>query len=104
MEADPVIMPIEIRPDYFVQIMGIPHDLTAEEARKIAGVILAMAPGEYVIAIRDRLQQVAKLEAALTKIEGMDSRIDATIQSDGRKRRIAQGPFALIATAALRGD
>jgi CRISPR/Cas system-associated protein Csm6 len=43
MEVDPIIIPIEIRPGYFVQIMGIPHDLTAEEAEKIAAVVLAMA-------------------------------------------------------------
>lgn len=43
---EPTIIPIEIRPDYFVQIMGIPHDLTAEEARKVAGVVLAMAASE----------------------------------------------------------
>jgi len=46
---DPMIIPVEIRHDYFVQIMGIPHDLTPEEARKIASVILAYAPGPYRI-------------------------------------------------------
>lgn len=57
--AEPLIMPIEIRPDYFVQIMGIPHDLTAEEARKIAAVILAMAPDGYVVAPAQLLQRGA---------------------------------------------
>ena len=54
MKVDPVIMPIEIRPDYCVQIMGIPHDLTAEEARKIASVILAMASSRSAAEARER--------------------------------------------------
>lgn len=60
---DPLIMPIEIRPDYFVQIMGVPHDLSPEEARKIAAVILAMASADYVI--------VPSTEALLKKGGGL---------------------------------
>jgi hypothetical protein len=37
------ILPIQIRPDLIVQIAGIPHDLTREEAEKIARVVMAMA-------------------------------------------------------------
>jgi len=36
--------PIEIRPGKFVLIQGIPHDLTAIEAKRIAKVVLAMIP------------------------------------------------------------
>jgi hypothetical protein len=37
------ILPIQIREDVTVQIAGIPHDLTREEAAKIARVVLALA-------------------------------------------------------------
>lgn len=35
------IITIPIRPDVAVRIHGIPHDLTAEEANRIAAVVLA---------------------------------------------------------------
>lgn len=38
----PDVMPIEIRPGYFVYIQGIPRDLTKNEASKIAKVIEAL--------------------------------------------------------------
>ena len=37
------ILPIQIRPDVTVLVQGIPHDLTKEEANKLAAVVLAMA-------------------------------------------------------------
>jgi hypothetical protein len=37
------ILPVQIREDVTVQIAGIPHDLTREEAAKIARVVLALA-------------------------------------------------------------
>jgi len=40
---DKIIMPIQIRPDYFVRIANIPHDLTEAEASKIAAVVMALA-------------------------------------------------------------
>lgn len=52
------LLPIEIRPGEFVLIKGIPHDLTDEEARKIAGVVLAMAPSDL---------RVVKLNAAVER-------------------------------------
>jgi hypothetical protein len=36
-------VPVPVRPGSIVQINGIPVDLTAEEARKIASVIMAFA-------------------------------------------------------------
>lgn len=47
-DRNPLIMPIEIRPDYFVRIAGIPHDLTVAEAEKIARVVIAMAIGGHL--------------------------------------------------------
>lgn len=38
------ILPIPLRPDLTVFIQGLPFDITAQEARKIANVVLAMAP------------------------------------------------------------
>lgn len=43
MDSEPIIIPIEIRPGYFVRIMGITHDLSKEEASKIVRVVEAMA-------------------------------------------------------------
>lgn len=40
------ILPIPIRVDLTVMIQGLPYDLTAAEAKKIAGVIQAMAISE----------------------------------------------------------
>ncbi|QKD02383.1 hypothetical protein [Mesorhizobium loti] len=40
------VLPIPIRPDLVVQIQGLPYDLTAAEASKIANVIRAMASTE----------------------------------------------------------
>ena len=37
------IIPIPIRADLIVRIQGVPFDLTASEAKKVANVILAMA-------------------------------------------------------------
>lgn len=37
------IFPIQLRPNLTVKIQGLPFDLTAGEARKIANVVLAMA-------------------------------------------------------------
>lgn len=37
------IMPIQLRPDLTVYIQGLPFDLSAHEARKLANVILALA-------------------------------------------------------------
>lgn len=39
------IIPVEIRPGEFVQIYGIPYDLTEQEADKIARVVKAYATG-----------------------------------------------------------
>jgi len=36
-------MSIQLRPDVIVRIHGIPHDLTASEARKLANVMIALA-------------------------------------------------------------
>jgi hypothetical protein len=41
------ILPIQIREDVTVQIAGIPHDLTREEAQKIARVVLALAEPDH---------------------------------------------------------
>lgn len=38
------ILPIPLRVDLTVFIQGLPFDLTAQEARKISNVVLAMAP------------------------------------------------------------
>jgi hypothetical protein len=38
------ILPIPLRADLTVFIQGLPFDLTAQEARKISNVVLAMAP------------------------------------------------------------
>lgn len=43
------ILPIQIREDVTVQIAGIPHDLTREEAEKIARVVLAMVASKVEI-------------------------------------------------------
>lgn len=40
---DQELIPIEIRPGYYIRIQGIPHDLTAQEACRITGVIMAFA-------------------------------------------------------------
>jgi hypothetical protein len=40
------IVPIAIRSDVIVHVQGLPFDLTAREAKKIANVILAMAMDE----------------------------------------------------------
>lgn len=40
------ILPIPIRPDLTIKIQGLPFDLTAVEANKIANVIKAMAAGD----------------------------------------------------------
>lgn len=40
------IIPIPIRPDLTIKIQGLPFDLTAAEANKIANVIKAMANGD----------------------------------------------------------
>jgi hypothetical protein len=48
IEAPPAavnIIPIPIRPDLTIKIQGLPFDLTASEANKIANVIKAMASG-----------------------------------------------------------
>lgn len=39
----PEILPIPLRPDLTVRIQGLPYDLSAQEAKKIANVIQAMA-------------------------------------------------------------
>lgn len=39
----PDIIPIQIRPDHFVYIQGIPHDLTTREATKLANIITGFA-------------------------------------------------------------
>jgi len=39
----PVTIPIPIRPDLAVRIVGLPSDLTKKEANKIAKVVMAMA-------------------------------------------------------------
>jgi hypothetical protein len=52
------ILPIQIREDLTVQIAGIPHDLTREEAEKIARVVLAMAMPEVE---RAENRQIGKL-------------------------------------------
>ena len=36
------VIPIQIRENLYVRIHGIPHDLTEDEARKIADVIKAL--------------------------------------------------------------
>jgi hypothetical protein len=41
------ILPIPLRADLTVFIQGMPFDLSAQEARKIANVVLAMAPSEF---------------------------------------------------------
>lgn len=49
IEAPPAavnIIPIPIRPDLTIKIQGLPFDLTAAEANKIANVIKAMANGD----------------------------------------------------------
>jgi hypothetical protein len=49
IEAPPAavnIIPIPIRPDLTIKIQGLPFDLTASEANKIANVIKAMASGD----------------------------------------------------------
>lgn len=40
---DTMIIPIPIRADLVVRVQGIPHDLTVQEASKIAAVIQALA-------------------------------------------------------------
>ena len=40
------ILPIPLRSDLVVRIQGLPFDMTAAEAKKIANVVLAMAMGE----------------------------------------------------------
>lgn len=49
IEAPPAavnIVPIPIRPDLTIKIQGLPFDLTASEANKIANVIKDMASGD----------------------------------------------------------
>jgi site-specific recombinase XerC len=41
--ASGMMVPIPIRSDLTIQIKGLPFDLTPQEAKKIAGVIMAMA-------------------------------------------------------------
>lgn len=55
-EAEHGVMPIQIRPDVIVRIHGIPWDLTAEEAQRIANVILAFG---YEIAPSKRTEVAA---------------------------------------------
>lgn len=40
------VIPIPIRADLTVHVQGIPFDMSIAEARKIANVILALAPGD----------------------------------------------------------
>lgn len=40
------IIPIQIRPDIYIYIQGIPFDLTKEEAAKLAAVVLALGSEE----------------------------------------------------------
>ena len=48
-EAAQGIVPIEIRPGIFVRIHPIPHDLTCQEAEKIAFVVMAMVAQDTAI-------------------------------------------------------
>lgn len=41
------ILPIPLRADLTVFIQGLPFDLSAQEARKISNVVLAMAPPDF---------------------------------------------------------
>jgi hypothetical protein len=52
------IIPIQIRAALTVQIAGIPHDLTREEAEKIARVVLAMAMPDETVHLTLREQRV----------------------------------------------
>ena len=45
-DFEAIIVPITIRDGVRVRIEGIPHDLTQEEAQKIANIILAFAKPE----------------------------------------------------------
>lgn len=56
-------LPIEIRPGKHVWIAGIPHDLTVDEAAKIAAVVRALAHefgDEPVIPLTDYERQIAE--------------------------------------------
>ncbi len=41
------VLPISIRADLVVKIAGLPHDLTASEAQRIANIVLAHAMPDY---------------------------------------------------------
>jgi hypothetical protein len=40
-------LPISIRADLVVKIAGLPHDLTASEAQRIANIVIAHAMPDY---------------------------------------------------------
>jgi hypothetical protein len=42
MPKAPTVLPIPIRPDLTIEVLGLPFDLTSGEAKKIANVVLAM--------------------------------------------------------------
>lgn len=52
-------------------------------------------------ALSEAQATIARLEAALTRIVGMDSHIDASIRSGTTDRVVVYGDFARIALAAL---
>jgi hypothetical protein len=52
-------------------------------------------------ALADALDEIARLRDALSRIEGKDSRIGASIRSDGSERKVVYGELASIARAAL---
>jgi hypothetical protein len=56
---------------------------------------------EAAAALSEAHATIARLEAALNRIVGMDSHIDASIRSGGPDRVVVYGDFARIATAAL---
>jgi len=43
VDVNTVTLPIPIRRDLIVKLIGVPHDLTPQEAKKIANVVSAMA-------------------------------------------------------------
>jgi len=54
MSGKPEILSIPIREDVVVRFLGIPHDLTESEARKIAAVVEAMATPAGLQALKEK--------------------------------------------------
>jgi hypothetical protein len=76
------ILPIQIRPGLTVQIAGIPHDLTREEAEKIARVVMAMAMPDEVSATDAQIGSIPNASASPSQ-----SAIASSLSSPSIRRR-----------------